>query len=121
DHLASGDRAERVPDVTADGVLDVMDAAVGEEGIDAAGVVAAGLEGHVSRAAVVLVDVVPVHGDQLAVVAEGGGGAGELRGAVGRDRRGEARVVHAAVAPAGVADRAAVLRLAAIAAADLVV
>src|SRR6185312_10640817 len=61
DDLAALDGAQGPPGDGADRVLDELDAAVGEQGVHPARMPAAGRERHVGRAAVVLVDRVPVH------------------------------------------------------------
>ena len=49
-HLAAADRAEGAPDVAVDRALDEADAAVAEQGVHAAGVVAPRGEGPVDAA-----------------------------------------------------------------------
>ena len=111
DHLTPGNGAKAVPGDRVHRILDEVDAAVGEQNVDAAGVFAAGIQGHVGWSAIVLVNRVPVHRDDLAGVGEGGSPTLGRRVGIGRDGSGVARIINAAVAPARVADRSTSLDL----------
>src|SRR5262245_3406607 len=55
DHLSAGDRPECPPGLPVDRVLDKADAAVGKQGVDAAGMIATGRHRRVRWAAIVLI------------------------------------------------------------------
>src|SRR5262249_9878474 len=103
DDLAAADGAEGAPDDGVDRTLDELHATVAEEGVDPARVVAAGREGHVGRAAVVLVGRVPVRGHVLAGVGKAGRPAHGLDRGIRRHGGRGPGIVHAAVGPSRLA------------------
>src|SRR5208283_6185352 len=59
-HLTSGDRPQSPPDHAVDAALDELDRAVAQEGVDAAGMVAAGIDRREGGTAELLIKPVQV-------------------------------------------------------------
>ena len=95
-HLAAGDRPQAPPDHAVDAALDELDGAVAQEDVDAAGMVAAGIDRREGRAAELFIERRSSRDPSPAYIDP----AHDLL--VGRPGRGEARRVGVAVGPLGV-------------------